>query len=104
MATPNDISTWNKMVKNNEKETTPFSLFKEEESQVEETKKRKRTRKEEASPQIKEEEEEEQHPDDYPNITEADVEAAKKNPNAIPRRQKLRKDIVIHVPLVNGYS
>ncbi|EIE79784.1 hypothetical protein RO3G_04489 [Rhizopus delemar RA 99-880] len=93
MATPNDISTWNKMVKNNEKETAPFPLLKEEESQPEETKKRKRTRKEEASPQIKEEEEEEeQHPDDYPNITEADVEAAKKNPNAIPRRQKLRYD------------
>ncbi|KAI9483558.1 MAG: hypothetical protein EXX96DRAFT_558644 [Benjaminiella poitrasii] len=30
--------------------------------------------------------------EDYPIITEADLEAAKKDPNAIPRRQKLRFD------------
>ncbi|KAF7726454.1 hypothetical protein EC973_008689 [Apophysomyces ossiformis] len=36
--------------------------------------------------------------DDYPIITDADLEAAKKDPNAIPRRQKLRFDGDVYTP------
>ncbi|KAI9252454.1 hypothetical protein BY458DRAFT_523046 [Sporodiniella umbellata] len=61
MATPSDIHAWQKMVQPKEDELK----------------------------QVKEEEDEET-PEDYPHITEADVEAAKTNPSAIPRRQKLR--------------
>ncbi|KAI8069019.1 uncharacterized protein B0P05DRAFT_551253 [Gilbertella persicaria] len=61
VATPQDISTWHRMV---------------DAHQPEPSQKRIRTQDEE----------------DYPIITEADMEAAKKDPNAIPRRQKLRFD------------
>ncbi|RCI01799.1 hypothetical protein CU098_009332 [Rhizopus stolonifer] len=61
-ATPNDISTWHKMAHSTQEEKPSETIKEEQEEDIE----------------------------DYPNITDADVEAAKCDPSAIPRRQKLR--------------
>jgi hypothetical protein len=90
VATPHDISAWNRMVNPNDR-----ILLDQEQS-------RKQDSEEPAAKRIKEEEEISETnsisgsvlstEEDYPAITDADLEAAKKDPNAIPRRQKLRFD------------
>jgi hypothetical protein len=71
IATTNDIYTWNRNCENYRQ-------------QQDEEKEPKRARLEESS--------------DYPVITDADLEAAKKDANAIPRRQKLRFDSDEYTP------
>jgi hypothetical protein len=121
VATPNDISTWNRMVNPNDRITLDQQqerkrqkqshlaryeennndnfLYRQMNNQQNETvvnqeecvDKSENTSlngsvatAEDNTPNTTTEEE------DYPIITEADLEAAKKDPNAIPRRQKLR--------------
>ncbi|GAA5815454.1 hypothetical protein MFLAVUS_008965 [Mucor flavus] len=89
VATPNDIVTWNRMVSPDdrillqERKRRAESMHSLGENPFQEPV----SKKQKADVVEKEEEE---NTEDYPVITEADLEAAKKDPNAIPRRQKLR--------------
>lgn len=94
VATPNDIVTWNRMVSPDdrillqERKRRAESMHSLGENPFQEPVSKKQ--KAGVAKEVKEEEEEEENTQDYPVITEADLEAAKKDPNAIPRRQKLR--------------
>ncbi|GAN07847.1 hypothetical protein MAM1_0179c07351 [Mucor ambiguus] len=125
VATPHDISTWNRMVNSNDRITLDQQQARKRQKQVpigraEDTSKdpflyQQMGHQHQHEVTIKQEEYtdksentslngsvttvEETTPtktpaaseeEDYPVITEADLEAAKKDPNAIPRRQKLR--------------
>ncbi|GAA5801894.1 hypothetical protein HPULCUR_007352 [Helicostylum pulchrum] len=89
VATPNDIVTWNRMVSPDdrimlqERKRRAESMHSLGENPFREPV----SKKQKADVLVKEEE---TNTEDYPVITEADLEAAKKDPNAIPRRQKLR--------------
>ncbi|KAI8094225.1 hypothetical protein BDF21DRAFT_408251 [Thamnidium elegans] len=94
VATPNDIVTWNRMVSPDdrillqERKRRAESMHSLGENPFQETVSKKQ--KGDAVIVREEEEDEDTKTEDYPVITEADLEAAKKDPNAIPRRQKLR--------------
>ncbi|RCH84390.1 hypothetical protein CU097_007048 [Rhizopus azygosporus] len=113
VASPNDISVWNKMVSNNnltsntmndiieetkvndsddQTNNNPSTAAEDEDGKQDA--KRKRPRREPQSGTtdgIKlENNDDQKYPEDYPIITEADMQAAEKDANAIPRRQKLR--------------
>jgi hypothetical protein len=101
VATPHDISAWNRMVNPNDRILLEQDQSRKRDGGGEPAAKRAREDDTEISETASvsgsvlstennattttEEE-------DYPAITDADLEAAKKDPNAIPRRQKLRFD------------
>lgn len=101
IATPHDISAWNRMVNPNDRilleqqEQTSQKRAKDEEPAT----KRLRADESELSENtsasgsiVSTENNGPKEEEDYPVITDADLEAAKKDANAIPRRQKLRFD------------